>query len=81
MNPHTRYEVPVFKIPLALVIMFAALAVGAIIGTVYLEATQEDPGTWRELFSVKKIALPDVHSAIQREVDAHNPFLQAKGDR
>jgi hypothetical protein len=76
VNPHTRYEIPVYRVPAAIVLFFAALAVGVLIGTIYLEATQEEPPTWHDLLP-KTPKLPDVHSAIQREVDAHNPFLQA----
>jgi len=81
MNPHTRYEVPVFRVPSLVVIVFAALAVGVLFGTIYLSATQ--PGAlpdWRDLIP-KKPAVPDVSTIIQRELDAHNPFLPAKGGR
>lgn len=80
MNPHTRYEIPIYRVPAAIVLFFAVMAAGALIGTIYLEATEENPPTWRDLFP-KKPQLPDVHSAIQREIDAHNPFLQVKGGR
>jgi len=80
MNPHTRYEIPVYRVPAAIVIVFAALAVGVLIGTIYLSATQPDAPKLSDLLP-KKIEVPSLSTYIRRELDAHNPFLPAKGGR
>lgn len=76
MNPHTRYELSLDKVPQGFALAFVILTCAAILGTIYLYSITPGEVLPMPQRTVKLPHIPDAHAVIQQAVDAHNPILR-----